>query len=230
LSTVPVVLVHGFATSSARTWGDNGWLDLLADIGRTAIPMDLLGHGSAHKPAEPEAYDSLETELYGRFPEGTVDAIGFSLGARTLLVLAAQHPDRFRSLIIAGVGQNLFPSNQSTGLGEAIAAAIEGSQVPDDPTLRYFATLAEAPDQDPAALAALMRRTNAPAVTTESLAAITCPVLVVLGDKDFAGPADPLVTALANVQLVTLRNVDHFATPKDFGFIGAALDFLAELP
>ena len=27
----PVVLVHGLATSSARTWGDNGWLDLLAD-------------------------------------------------------------------------------------------------------------------------------------------------------------------------------------------------------
>jgi len=24
-----------------------------------------------------------------------------------------------------------------------------------------------------------------------------------------------------------LRNVDHFATPKDFGFIDAALDFLA---
>jgi hypothetical protein len=51
-------------------------------------------------------------------------------------------------------------------------------------------------------------------------------VLVVLGDKDFAGPADPLVDALPDARLVTLRNVDHFATPKDFGFIDAALDFL----
>jgi pimeloyl-ACP methyl ester carboxylesterase len=205
-------------------------LDLLADIGRTAVPMDLLGHGSAEKPTEPEAYDDLEAELLSRFPEGPVDAIGFSLGARTLLVLASQHPERFRSLIIAGVGQNLFPSDRSTGSGEAIAAAIEGSQVPDDPTLRYFATLAEAPDQNPAALSALMRRTNAAPVTADSLSAITCPVLVVLGDKDFAGPADPLLAALPNSRLVTLRNVDHFATPKDFGFIGAALDFLAELP
>ena len=32
--------------------------------------------------------------------------------------------------------------------------------------------------------------------------------------------------ALPDARLVTLRNVDHFATPKDFGCIDAALDFL----
>ena len=51
-------------------------------------------------------------------------------------------------------------------------------------------------------------------------------MLVILGDKDFAGPAEPLVDALPDARLVTLRNVDHFATPKDFGCIDAALDFL----
>jgi pimeloyl-ACP methyl ester carboxylesterase len=75
-----------------------------------------------------------------------------------------------------------------------------------------------------------MRRKNTPPVTVESLSAITCPVLVVLGDKDFAGPAQPLMDALVDARLVTLRNVDHFATPKDFGFIEASLDFLAALP
>jgi pimeloyl-ACP methyl ester carboxylesterase len=229
MTSIPVVLVHGFATSSARTWGDNGWIDLLADIGRQAVPMDILGHGSAPKPSNPEAYEDLENELFERLPQGPVDAIGFSLGARTLLVLASAHPDRFRSLTVAGVGQNLFPTERSSGTGEAIAAAIEGSSPADDPTMRYFATLAEAPDQDPVALAALMRRTAAPEVTAESLSRITCPVLVVLGDKDFAGPASPLVDALSDARLVTLRNVDHFATPKDFGFIEAALDFLASL-
>ena len=52
------------------------------------------------------------------------------------------------------------------------------------------------------------------------------PVLVVIGDKDFAGPGEPLVEALPKGDLVTLRNVDHFATPKDFGCIDASLDFL----
>jgi pimeloyl-ACP methyl ester carboxylesterase len=139
-------------------------------------------------------------------------------------VLAALHPDRFNSLIVAGVGRNLF---ERDGTGESIASAIDGSGDADDPIVRYFVQLAEAPDQDPRALAAFMRRPNGITMTPEFLSTITCPVLVVLGDKDFAGPADPLLEALTDARLVTLRNVDHFATPKDFGFIDAALDFLA---
>jgi len=221
--SLPVVLVPGFATSAKRTWNDNGWVDLLADIGRRAVPLDVLGSGSSAKPHDPDAYEYFEDELLGRFPDGPVDAIGFSLGARTLLSIASVHPDRFHSLIVAGVGQNLFGDN---GSGTAIAGAIGGTGDSDDPTVRYFAQLAEAPDQDPKALAAFMRRSNAPAITYDSLQTISCPVLIVLGDKDFAGPADPLVDALATSRLVTLRNVDHFATPKDFGFLDAALEFL----
>ena len=222
--TRPVVLVPGFATSASRTWADNGWVDLLADIGRTAIALDVLGSGSCEKPHEPEAYSDFEQHLLDRFPEGQVDAIGFSLGARTLLTLAAQHPERFNSLIVAGVGRNLFERDQT---GESIAAAIDGTGDTDDPIVRYFVQLAEAPDQDPLALAAFMRRRGGISITAELLRGITCPVLVVLGDKDFAGPADPLIDALPNARLVTLRNVDHFATPKDFGFLDAALEFLS---
>jgi pimeloyl-ACP methyl ester carboxylesterase len=220
----PVVLVPGFATSASRTWGDNGWIDLLNDIGRTALPLDVLGSGSSEKPHDPAAYSAFEQHLLDRFPIEPVDAIGFSLGARTLLTLASQFPDRFNSLIVAGVGRNLF---ERDGKGESIAAAIDGTGNTDDPTVRYFVQLAKAPDQDPAALAAFMRRPNAVGITPEFLQSVTCPVLVVLGDKDFAGPADPLIDALPNARLVTLRNVDHFATPKDFGFIDAALNFLA---
>ena len=35
-----------------------------------------------------------------------------------------------------------------------------------------------------------------------------------------------IYAALPQAELVTLRNVDHFATPKDFGCIDATLDFL----
>lgn len=222
--SAPVVLVPGFATSAARTWGENGWLDLLTDIGRTPIPLDLLGSGTCEKPHEPEAYANFERHLLDRFPTEPVDAIGFSLGARTLLVLAALHPDRFSSLIVAGVGRNLFERDQT---GEAIASAIDGTGNTDDPVVRYFVQLAEAPDQDPLALAAFLRRPPATPISGELLGAITCPVLVVLGDKDFAGPADPLLEALNDARFVSLRNVDHFATPKDFGFLDAALEHLS---
>ena len=52
----PIVLLHGLATSSARTWGETGWLDLLADAGRETVPIDLPGHGVAPKPHDPEAF------------------------------------------------------------------------------------------------------------------------------------------------------------------------------
>jgi pimeloyl-ACP methyl ester carboxylesterase len=51
-------------------------------------------------------------------------------------------------------------------------------------------------------------------------------VLVVIGDHDFAAPAEPLVEAFPDARLVVLKGVDHFATPKHFKFLEAALEFL----
>ncbi|HEY5154855.1 MAG TPA: alpha/beta fold hydrolase, partial [Acidimicrobiales bacterium] len=112
----PVALVHGFATSCARTWGETGWLDLLADAGRTVIGIDLLGHGEAPKPHDPAAYEALEDLVLGQLPDEPVDAVGFSLGARTLLVLASAHPERFHRLVLAGVGANLFRHDGSAAV------------------------------------------------------------------------------------------------------------------
>ena len=76
------------------------------------------------------------------------------------------------------------------------------------------------------ALAAILKRTGGYALTTQRLATVSIPVLVAIGDKDFAGPGDPLAAALPNATLKVLRNVDHFATPEAFAFIDAALEFL----
>ncbi len=225
------MLVHGFATSSARTWGETGWLDLLADAGRQVVPIDLLGHGDAAKPHEPEAYDQLEQIALESFPSEPVDAVGFSMGARTLLVLASAHPERFHRLVVAGVGANLFRRDDSAHLlADAVESATQGAAAGADgdgsPVAQYFRGQAAEPGNDPVALAACLRRPGAPSITDEGLARITCPVLIVIGDRDFAGPADPLAERLSDAKVVSLRNVDHFATPKDFGFLDAGLDFL----
>jgi pimeloyl-ACP methyl ester carboxylesterase len=217
----PVLLVHGFATSAARTWGDNGWIALLGDAGRQVIAPDLLGHGDAPKPHEPEAYAGMEPHLVAALPDGPVDAIGFSLGARMILTLAIEDPARFSRIVVAGVGANLFRTDTSDMIGRAI----EGEGDPANPVVQYFAGLAAQPGADRVALAACIRSPR-PRLDAGVLAKVTCPVLVVLGDRDFAGPADPLVEALPDATFVPLRNVDHFATPKDFRFIDAALGFL----
>jgi pimeloyl-ACP methyl ester carboxylesterase len=216
-----VALVHGFATTSARTWGENGWLDLLGDVGRKPLPIDLLGHGTADKPHDPAAYEAMEELVLGQLPAEPVDAIGFSLGARVLLTIACDHPERFEHLVLTGVGANLLRTDTS----DLVLRAIEGEGDPTNPVVQYFAGLASHPDVDREALAACLRCPR-PLLTPERLAAVQLPVLVVIGDKDFAGPGEPLADALPQSTLVTLRNVDHFATPKDFGCIDAALDFL----
>lgn len=220
----PVLLLHGLATSAARTWGDNGWIDLLRDTGRTVLAPDLLGHGSAAKPHDPAAYQDLSRTMAADLPDGPLDAIGFSLGARTLLLMAVAEPSRFRRLVVAGVGANLFRTDGS----DTVRKALRGEGEAADPVSRYFLGLAEHPEADPLALAALLEGSNEK-LRPEDLAAVTCPTLVVLGDQDFAGPADPLVDALPDARLVTLRRTDHFATPKEFRFIDAALDFLGAL-
>jgi pimeloyl-ACP methyl ester carboxylesterase len=221
VSHPPVVLIHGFATSAARTWGDNGWIDLLGDAGRDVVAIDLLGHGTAAKPHDPAAYAELESLVVAQLPDGPFDAIGFSMGARVLLTVASDQPDRFEHLVVAGVGANLFRDDPR----DDIVKAIGGQAADDNPAAQYFAGLARQPGNDAEALVACMQSPR-PRLDGGRLAKIACPVLVVLGDRDFAGPADPLVDALPDAKLVVLAGVDHFATPKDFGFIDAALDFL----
>ncbi|MDQ2651010.1 MAG: alpha/beta hydrolase [Actinomycetota bacterium] len=216
-----VALVHGFATTSARTWGENGWVDLLKDVGRNPVLIDLLGHGTAERPHDPAAYAEMEALVAAQLPERPVDAVGFSLGARVLLTLAIEDPGRFERLVLTGVGANLFHSEGS----DLIVRAIEGDGDPANPVVQYFSGLADHPDTDRQALAACLRSPR-PVLTPELVASVDIPVLVVIGDKDFAGPGEPLAEALPNSTLVTLRNVDHFATPKDFGCIDAVLDFL----
>lgn len=221
--STPVVLLHGFATSSARTWWENGWLDLLADAGRETIPIDILGHGKAEKPHDPAAYADLEGYVAERLPDGPVDAIGFSLGARLLLGVAIAQPERFRRIVTLGVGRNLFESSGS----DVVVEAIRTGDAPENPAADYFARLADHPENDREALIACLQ---APMrlLTAEKLARVTAPVLVVIGERDFCGPADPLVDALPDARLVVLPRTDHFSTPKDFLAIDAALKFIED--
>jgi pimeloyl-ACP methyl ester carboxylesterase len=218
---IPIALVHGFASSFDHTWRKNGWVDILGDLGRPLVPVDLLGHGTAPHPTDADAYGEVEELVNRALPEGALDAVGFSAGASVLLHLAVDHPGRFRRLALLGLGDNVFG-----GAAPMLTVdALEGRTGPEDVQGRLFRRLAESAGNEPEALVAFLRRP--PRLLTEpELATVDCPVLVLLGDRDFIGGADRLVAALSEGSFVSLRGVDHFATPSDFGAIDAVMRFL----
>jgi pimeloyl-ACP methyl ester carboxylesterase len=220
-----ILLVHGFSSSSESSWARNGWLDILADTDRTVIAPDLLGHGDAPKPHDPAEYESMEEDVYALVAnQGPVDAVGFSMGARLVLALESAHPGTFGRIVVGGVGANLFETGRDPS---PMADQIETGGEALDPLARAFVTVAHTPPNDAKAMAACLRRK----LPTIEWSAITCPVLVVVGEKDtLALPADPLLDALADATLVTVKGADHLGTMKGFGFLDAALGFLDALP
>lgn len=224
-TTAAVLLVHGWAGSFDRTWKRSGLVDLLADAGRTVLPYDLPGHGTATKSHDPNDYRDVAGDLLARVGAQSVDAVGFSLGAITLLRALIRSPQSFNNVVLAGIGDGVFfPHDPARS--ERILSGLEGRAEPGDITARIFGKIGNESHNDPLALAAVLRRPREEPMTTEQLAKVTNRVLVVLGDKDFSAPADKLVAALPNATLLSLKGIDHFRTPESFEFIDAVLAFL----
>lgn len=210
----PVVLLHGFATSTERTWREPGWFDLLADARRRVFGIDLLGHGDAEKPTAPEAYDDLVTPVMDQFPETPADVVGYSLGARTALQIAIDFPERVNRLVLAAVGANLV----ATGDGAL-----------DEHTADHFESLIATAGNDADALRACIGRERSP-FTPDELARVQAPCLLIIGSDDFAGPPEPLAELLPDARIKMLPGIDHFGLPKQFSFIDAALEFIDAVP
>jgi pimeloyl-ACP methyl ester carboxylesterase len=224
---VPVVLVHGWGGSFRETWQKPGINALLEDIGRIPVGLDLLGHGEQEKPHDPEAYTELPSWLLAHLPNNpVVDAVGFSLGALTILRALVATPQRFGKVVLAGIGDGVF-TKSSPDAHKRIVDALEGRAPEDDTFARMFAHYGNTPGNDLLALTAIMKRPASEPVTEEQLSAITNEILIVIGDADFTGPATRLAAAFPNAKLTILRNTDHFATPESFSFIDAILEFLA---
>jgi pimeloyl-ACP methyl ester carboxylesterase len=220
----PVLLVHGFASSAEHNWRQPGWLDLLAEAGRDTVAVDLLGHGHSPRPTSPADYEAVEDRVAAEISGyEQVDAIGFSAGAQILLRLASAEPGRFRRLALLGIGGSVLTGGP--GGASPIIAALQGEPDPENIHGVVFRRLADGLGNDRAALVAFLSRPHRP-LTAADLARISCPTLVVLGDKDPAWPGEPLVDALPDARLVPLRGVDHFATPSDVRCMQAVLRFL----
>jgi pimeloyl-ACP methyl ester carboxylesterase len=222
----PVVLLHGCGGSPEQAFERSGWLAAFESAGRSVRALRLPGHGRDNPSHDPADYADLTGLLAHDLPEEACDIVGFSLGAKLALDLAARQPRRVRRLVLGGIGDNAFAPE---AIGEAAACALEDG--PDEhtpPAVRAFLESWDPALNDPLAVAAVLRRPPNPVLVEADIAAIRAPVALVNGGADFVAILGTRLVDALGVEPLLLPGVGHFDLTEQDEFRGLAVRFLAE--
>lgn len=228
-----MVLLHG-ARASRTQWRPQ--LRALTAAGRTAVAVDLPGHGLRRGErftveGSLEAVDAAVDEVGGR-----AVVVGLSLGGYLGIAYAARHPGAVAGLVAAGC--SAVPDQPLTGAWRQAARLI--ARLPDRGA-RLNRTLVERalPPEGAAALAeggfaldvmvdllTAMRSVDPVA----DLGAVRCPVWLVNGQWDhFRLQERRLLSAAHDGRLVVVRGATHLANlVRPVAFTRVVLEVLAE--
>jgi len=130
----PLLLVHGWG-SDHRTW------DGVEFPGRRVVAVDLRGHGRSPVPEHGYRPTDMAADLaalIGRLGLGPVVAVGHSMGAQVVTVLAIEHPALVEALVVADPAygaddaeQGLIPGRLAALRTGGAAAAVAMLGLPD---------------------------------------------------------------------------------------------------
>jgi pimeloyl-ACP methyl ester carboxylesterase len=231
----PVLLVHGFGSSSSQNWKSTGWYGALTEAGFAVVAMDCRGHGMSDKPHDEAFYGHARMAddvvvVMDAAKLKTASVMGYSMGGFIGLRLAASHAERVSRLVLGGVGEfylagpRIADPDSRYSVAEALLAEDKNSIT--DKRGRLFRDFADQPGKDRFALAACMRAMSPP-LPTEILAQMRQPVLVVCGERDdVAGPPGQLAAVFASGQAVTIAGRDHMSAVGERRTRQAVVDFL----
>jgi len=228
------VLVHGFASNAQNNWGITGWLDLLARD-RRVVALDCRGHGQSDKPHERSAYaaTSMEDDVIALMDYtgiGRTLLMGYSMGGRIAMGLLVRHPERFRAVVLGGIGQVVAVNDPArrTSIVEGLLAADASSVTAE--IAKQFRRFAEGNRNDLKALAACMGADRS-SISATAFANNRVPVLLAVGSKDtVASSTRALAKTIRNSRLVEIEGRDHLNTPGDKRYKEAVLEFFASAP
>ena len=203
----PVILLHGGLGHSGN-WGYQ--VPALVKAGYRAIVIDSRGHGRSTRDARPFSYELMATDVAAVMDKLHVEKaglVGWSDGACSALVLAAQAPSR-----VAGVfffACNMDPSGTKEIEFGPILNRCFSRHVQD------YKQLSATPDQFEAFSAAvgLMEQTQ-PNYSAHDLAQISVPVAIVQSEYDEfikREHAEYLARSIPNAEFIELFGVSHFA-------------------
>jgi pimeloyl-ACP methyl ester carboxylesterase len=208
--------LHGFASHRKHEWRGSGWDEALFDARRRFVAPDLRGHGESDRPTDPAAYatdrhagDVIRLMDYLKLDR--VELIGFSMGARIAAHLLIHHQDRFRSVVLAGIGGRLFgPPRDAKPMIEAMLAPDPNAIVEAVPAM--FRAFADETGADRNALAVATAAPRVP-IAAEDFAKVSIPVLVLAGTRDqLAGDPQPLADAIPGATIAAISGAAHHAT------------------
>ena len=227
----PLILLHGL-TGTGKDWSHAFDLARLRSTYRIIVP-DARGHGRSTNPYGAFSFrrcalDVIELMDHLRVPR--VRAVGMSLGAKTLLHVATEAPDRIERMILVS-GTRRFPET-TRALFRAFAATPHSSE-------EWTAMRAQhvhGDDQIAALWALPARFADDPEdmnFTHDRLAVVTTPTLVVAGDRDPLYPVELAVELYRALPHASLCVVPGGAHGPIFGdeqprFEAAALGFLSQ--
>ena len=222
----PLVLVHGFASDYRLNWVGSRWQETLTRAGYRVAGLDCRGHGSSDKPHEAAAY-ALELmaadvrRLLDHLDIRVAHYLGYSMGARIGVQALLDFSDRLNRVVLGGIGWGGAYQEAME-----IARALRGEPTTSPVAASFYDFARAKPDNDLEALAACILGPQ-PEPEPARLAAITNPVLLVVGERDdIAVDAERLAESIPTARLVTIPGRNHMAAVPSREFKQAALEFL----
>lgn len=230
---LPVVLVHGFASTHAVNWVGPLWVRTLTEAGRRVVALDNRGHGESGKPHDPQAYATAVmaqdvARLLDHLGIPRADVMGYSMGARITAFLARDAPHRVQGIVLGGLGRHLV---DGAGLPGSIAAAMDAPDPAalEDPTQRMFRKFADQNGADRVALSACIRGSRQ-SLSEAEVGRIAAPALVAVGTRDpIAGDPHRLAALFPAGRALDIPDRDHNLAVGDKVYKRGVLAFLDDL-
>lgn len=231
LDAPPVLLTHGFASSTHDTWGLTGWAGMLEREGFRVLGIDLRGHGASQKPHDSAGYTvrSMASDVETVLDTFLIDEplyVGYSLGARIGWQITQDLGDRIPRAVLGGVPEGI--PLEKLDVDQVRRYAADGTPVTDQVTKDYIALSERVPGNDLHALLALaegMRDSHS--IDPDPAHAPQQPVMFATGSEDpVLEESRRLAEAAPNSTFFTIPGRHHFNAPGSRDFRLAALEFL----
>jgi pimeloyl-ACP methyl ester carboxylesterase len=243
-SGLPVVLLHAFPLSSAM------WLAQREALGNgyRLLTPDQRGFGGSALGRDQPNLDLVADDVAALLDAKQIETAvigGLSMGGYVAMALLRRHPHRIRGLILADT-RSAADAEPARANRERIAAAVESTDstvLVDDvlPTLVGPTTVSARPlilgrirgmvqSAPPAAVAWAQRAMASRPDSAETLARVTVPTLVLVGEEDGLAPpaeAERMAGGIPGARLVRIPAVGHLSAveaPEEF--TAALSDFL----